>query len=440
MAFACLKQGEVTYSFHYSLEEWINLKTKAKSLDLKMNCCGSPAIMKTSALGTQFFAHKSKGSDNCDAGNGESKEHLYAKYIVSKTLHGMGWHVELEKRGSTPDGQVWIADIYAEKGRAKMAVEIQWSPQGYVETMRRQDLYTSSGVRAVWLLKSGSSRDKNALVGDYAWRTKNMPVFTLVKAKDASMQVYGVYAPYTYRQLRAVSLTLERFITELFSGRLEFVKQFTNELGLSVITLDKECWQCEQGNTLVKTILKRKKVFGVWKKNPCDTINVRELSMSDMALVNARLSKAHGFKALEKRRVAGEIKGCPTNSCINCGATLGAGYEFIEDYGKDWHESDIVCLHKAGVQASNGEWFYKSEFFDESNAEYVTSKERLPDNHNQLNELSTPTVADKAKPREARAGVHSYEVFEGTPSRSGASVTISTGENFPFMVNRMFRS
>lgn len=108
------------------------LKAQAKEHDLTMPCCGLPAIIKTSVLGTQFFAHKSKIPVDCNGSVGESSEHQSAKYLVSRTLYEMGWHVEVEKSGQTDAGDVWIADIFAQKGRARMAVESIIFEFGYV--------------------------------------------------------------------------------------------------------------------------------------------------------------------------------------------------------------------------------------------------------------------------------------------------------------------
>jgi len=119
MAFDCIKNDEKIYSFVYSLKDWITLK-EDKASSFNMTCCGNQAILKTSKLGTQFFAHKVKPKDsNCSTG-GESAEHIHVKYLVMKELDRNDWNVEVEKRGFTPNGEDWIADICAEKGKARI--------------------------------------------------------------------------------------------------------------------------------------------------------------------------------------------------------------------------------------------------------------------------------------------------------------------------------
>ena len=63
MAFNCIKNDKQIYSFVYSLKDWIALK-EDKTSSFNMACCGNQAILKTSKLGTQFFAHKSKPETN----------------------------------------------------------------------------------------------------------------------------------------------------------------------------------------------------------------------------------------------------------------------------------------------------------------------------------------------------------------------------------------
>lgn len=128
MAFICIKNEEQIHSFVYSLKDWIALK-EDKVSSFNMACCGNQAILKTSKLGTQFFAHKAKPKTNDCSTGGETEEHRHIKYLVSKTLFECGWRIEVEKAGSTPSGEEWIADIYAEKGSAKIAIEVQWSPK-----------------------------------------------------------------------------------------------------------------------------------------------------------------------------------------------------------------------------------------------------------------------------------------------------------------------
>lgn len=150
MPLKCELDGQICYSFTYSPTEWEALKASRKERDMRMPCCGRGAIPKTSALGTQFFAHARRGE--CESGQ-ETREHLLAKYLVARGAHAAGWAVDVEHCGETPDGEAWVADVFATKGRVKVALEVQWSPQSEQEARRRQERYRKSGVRGAWFLR-----------------------------------------------------------------------------------------------------------------------------------------------------------------------------------------------------------------------------------------------------------------------------------------------
>jgi hypothetical protein len=62
----------------------------------------------------------------------------------------MGWTVTTERLGVSPIGEEWVADVFCEKGTAKLGLEVQRSPQSGKETIRRQQRYKASVVRGAW--------------------------------------------------------------------------------------------------------------------------------------------------------------------------------------------------------------------------------------------------------------------------------------------------
>lgn len=134
-----------------STAEW-SLLTAANRRDrhLRMHCCGSPVVLKTSRLGTRFFAHHALGG--CAAGD-EAPAHLHLKALAIAAARTAGWTAEAEVSGTTPGGEPWRADVLAMRGKHRVAVEVQWSGQADDETTRRQARYAASGVRALWLFR-----------------------------------------------------------------------------------------------------------------------------------------------------------------------------------------------------------------------------------------------------------------------------------------------
>jgi hypothetical protein len=152
MPLRCLDPaGKSLYSFDFSEDEWQALVLEnRKAHHLRTPCCESPLILKRSRLGTRFFAHMTRGA--CATGT-ETEVHLELKRMAVEAARSHGWITQAEVTGMTPAGEQWRADVLAQKGTAKIAIEIQWSGQTNDETLRRQERYKQSGIRGLWLLR-----------------------------------------------------------------------------------------------------------------------------------------------------------------------------------------------------------------------------------------------------------------------------------------------
>lgn len=141
--------GDSLLSLDYDTVAWDRLRDEnARTGHLLTTCCSTPVVLKRSRRGLHFFAHKHQGE--C-ATAVESRQHLELKALAVSVIRACGWSVETEVAGTTPDGEPWVADVLASRGNAKVAVEIQWSPQTDDETAARQARYERSGVRGLWL-------------------------------------------------------------------------------------------------------------------------------------------------------------------------------------------------------------------------------------------------------------------------------------------------
>lgn len=365
MSFKALKDEQNIYSFQYSLKEWIDLK-EYEPHSFKMSCCGSDSILKTSKLGTQFFAHKVKPKNSDCSTGGESPEHIHIKYLVMKELDRNGWDVEVEKRGITPDGEEWIADIYAEKGNAKIAIEVQWSPQTFVETKRRQEKYAQSGVRCAWLLRSSSIKARNAIVGDYAYSTKDMPVFSIYRNKSQDGQTYMVYnvnrlKTDSYDPLEPITIELESFIKSLVSSEIRFTKKYSPIKRLYLEIINQKCWnkRCSGATKIVTRMYFKEIVFGIEIEYLFQSKAIDECDEQMVKAINSQLASAYNFAPLRRRYSKTAEGSYVANSCIHCDALMGK--HFITYYNNG--DPSMIKTHCIDVQ-NKGDLIEHGESFE----------------------------------------------------------------------------
>lgn len=371
MAFSCLKNAERIYSFQYELEDWISLKEDKES-EFKMPCCGVDAILKTSRLGTQFFAHKARAKYKSCASSKESPDHIHIKYLVSKELYKQGWSVEVEKRGQTDDGENWIADVYAEKGKAKIAIEVQWSPQSFVETKRRHEIYEKSGVRCCWLLRSGSKADRDSIVADYAYNTRKIPVFSIYKnkqEKDAGYSVFNIasgfkasYSGNTY--IDEISLSVTDFVRCLVNKKLVFKEKYSDECYLNLSIVTQSCWRCGTVMNSVRTVNIEELRFGETHKGLVDAIHTADIDYEEnpqfVHFINENYAQQYNFTPLRYRYSKTEEGYYVANSCPSCNSLMGSFFlktEFSKDDEVLTHNSLISVGEHHNRNKEVGRWF-----------------------------------------------------------------------------------
>ncbi|MCY0854067.1 competence protein CoiA family protein [Cupriavidus sp. D39] len=224
----------------------------AKAKHLRMACCDRGVILKTSKLGTRFFAHAKRG--DC-ATAPESEHHLALKAMAARVIESCGWHVETEVRGTTPGGIPWIADLLATRGRAKVAVEVQWSSQTNEETLSRQTRYAASGVRGLWMLRqagfpttkdlpAGCVVHDDTIDGDDAYQI-------LIPNQSLYYTAHDKRNPRLWHQ----AMSVREFIRAAFSGRLRHGRETHGGKGKMFVCADWDpCKRCGYWNRPVGTI------------------------------------------------------------------------------------------------------------------------------------------------------------------------------------------
>lgn len=146
---AWTRDGVPVDAANFNNDNWEFLKLHSQLGDFVLPCCKSPAVLKTSINGLQFFAHH---SDEC-ATAPETVWHMSGKAAVLAVLTRLEIEAREEVSGKSPTGEAWKADVlFSFKGRT-IAIELQRSYQHLREFTRRQDRYAQSNIECYWLVR-----------------------------------------------------------------------------------------------------------------------------------------------------------------------------------------------------------------------------------------------------------------------------------------------
>ena len=291
------------HSFSLSTEAWSALEFKNRSArHLRMPCCSSQVTLKKSSRGTQFFAHKSVAA--CTTAP-ETEAHLCLKQLAAEAARANGWDAETEVRGATPSGDPWTADVLAVKGRIKVAVEIQWSPQTIEETMSRQARYRRSGIRCLWLLGHGGIPIEATL-----------PAARIVEDKEGS---FVALVPTGSDEQR---LPMWDFLNAVFTKRLRFGVPLGTTATVLVRAGEMSCWSCGADTRIVTGV---EIGFGPHRHEFSipDLGNHREL----FEVIRSCLPNDPELGAIKRRYSRTQERSYLSNGCAHCGALVGEFYE-----------------------------------------------------------------------------------------------------------------
>ncbi len=302
---AILDNKEVQ-SFNQTQEKWKFLKSNYQNHDLTMQCCDRKGIPKTSKLGTQYFAHSKRG--DC-ASAPETAEHLHLKYLTAKAATDCGWKVYTEYQGESKTGEKWIADVYCTKGKAAIALEMQWSQQTEEEFKRRQDKYVDSGVRCAWLYRLQGRKEYTS---DDLSQSDELPIFGFRVDSDSNSFVITQF-----------KLHAEEFIKALLNGQVSWSPKAGDKLEVGLIPFTEPCWRCKKGTAAVIGLDiqdKRGNHLGLPTFLESGTVEwiMNNYSTTQLAV--------HGIGPIKKRYSKTINEEYISNGCTHCDALLGTNF------------------------------------------------------------------------------------------------------------------
>jgi len=306
MPLRAILDNQEVQSFNQTNEEWQNLKNSYRNHELTMHCCDRKAIPKTSKLGTHYFAHSKLG--DCSSAP-ETVEHLHLKYLAAKAATECGWEVYTEYHGETKAGEKWIADVYCSKGKAAIALEMQWSQQTEEEFKRRQGRYAESGVRCAWLYRLHGRREYTR---DDLSQSEDLPIFGFRKDLDTNSFIVSQF-----------KLQVEEFIKALLTGQMSWSPKSGDELEVGLIPFIEPCWRCKKGTAAVIGLDIQDKLgnhLGLPTFLEPGTVEWITKYYSPIQLA------VHGIGPIKKRYSKTINKEYISNGCTHCDALLGTNY------------------------------------------------------------------------------------------------------------------
>lgn len=373
MAFSCLHENTEVKSFTYSQAGWRELADRFDGMCMTMPCCDQPAIMFTDSYGGQYFIHDEPIdgiASPCMESSSLFPDELYAKFVISKTLHDLGWHVDAEPiivNGAKNELQT---GIYARKGDNKNVVEVLSTQERLAAIKEKSDVHKLAGFKCVWFdLTNRSYRDSH--YGIHADR--NLLLFELILSKGEIFRVSDVYLPAETEDEPSffaevakpieVTLTIKDFFEQLMARNISWLARDDGNHYLTVGVGKKACYKCDMTITTVKRVFYHEQVYGVWHNESVIGHSIREIPRSDITVINEHFAEKHGFNPLKDVHSKTEGGEYMANSCKHCGGLVGKFFEDEEFYDmkcRNWESvSDRVVSakpHKGHLNNEPGRW------------------------------------------------------------------------------------
>jgi len=288
------------HAFDFDPPAWRALRLRHKSTPfLKLPCCNSDVLLKTSNLGTQFFSHKP--DFHCSTAP-ETAEHRNIKSLAVEVARRYGWTAKTEVSGVSPSGKAWRADVLAEKGqKSRIAIEIQWSKQSHEETHNRQTIYKESGIRCLWL-----------------FRQNDVPISRDIPASHVIGNLKDGFFSY--------NLPLRDFLAAVFERRFKYGIPLYHPAKVIIYTRNTTCWyrKCGAPTVLISKI-KFDLGFKAYDFRIRDFNNYYGLTK---LIRETEAVKKHPKIGQIKRRNSLGLKPYLSNGCVRCDRIFGHHYAF----------------------------------------------------------------------------------------------------------------
>ena len=316
MPLRCVDEhGETIEASACNEEEWKALRARSRTEHLlRMPCCTARAVLKTSRLGTRFFAHKARGACTYKT---ETAVHLYLKALALNAARDAGWEAETESSGSVPGGEPWTADVLAWRAGEKIAVEIQWSGQTNEQTERRQERYRRSGVKGVWLLRQPGFPISEDLPAACIGGSLEEGLKILIP-KEEGLGAWHRKEDRCWTQV----LAPEAFLAALFEKRFRFGIDHAMRAKMSIETGVLDCWKCGTPTRIVTWLVAR-----VGPHEIRETLELADEVPGLAELIRNALGHREDMGAVRERYSRTVGGSYVSNGCARCDALIGRFFE-----------------------------------------------------------------------------------------------------------------
>ncbi len=238
------------------------------------------------------------------------------------------------------------------KNKAKIAIEIQWSPQNIEETKRRQEKYKQSGIRAVWFMRTTQKNKWDVL--DY--QSYDLPVFSIWLNKE-NYQLTASGAFHNYDNADLVEIEFIDFFKALMSGDIQYSLKPNAARSLQFAMNTIQCWKCKKPtNTIMEINYFIPHAKGFTKIYRLD---VEDLSHTHNEILNhPSLIQSYQYGLIKKRFSKTRGEAYLSNGCYHCDALQGA---FFSHHERDTHNmkySHFIDVHIDHDTQIDGLWFY----------------------------------------------------------------------------------